>query len=588
MQTFGLRAVRATPRHPCDIMAIYHLSVKTISRSAGRTATAAAAYRAGVRITDERTGEIHDYGRKRGIESATLIVPDNAPEWARDRHLLWNAAEQAERRRNSTVAREFEIALPAELSPEGRAELAHDFARRIVKTHRCAADVCIHAPSRGGDQRNYHAHILLTTRRLGPDGLAEKTREMDDKTTGPELVKLWRETFAVLQNAWLQRAGLASRVDHRTLEAQRIERPATRHLGPAATGFERRTRRPSHRRSISSAPGRRQSLSLSRRVQGHETALIDAEKTIQGLSEELAAAQAEREWAAAEARAAREAAAREARRRAKAEEAERRARAERERIEAMSSQELASEIGRLRPGDPGRLVEADPVVIEAREAAERLSGLREEASNALALAERQEAAWRLQHAYRARLHDSGVWRSDDLDDIEERREAAQARLQEVSPDLVRAKERLQHVRTVAQVRITDEQRPARERVAKLEELRQAKERQEKEQAWWREQEAIRQAQERQAQAERQQVAREFVSLALKRQLKANGYWDGGTKWEAAPRTLQKVVEDFNGASESERQGVVDLICNNPEVSRQVGELLADRQWTLDQDRGLSM
>ena len=143
MQTGGLRAVRATPRHPCDTMAIFHLSVKTISRSAGRTATAAAAYRAGARITDERTGEIHDYGRKRGIESATLIVPDNAPEWARDRHLLWNAAEQAERRRNSTVAREFEIALPAELSPEGRAELAHDFARRIVKTHRCAADVCI-------------------------------------------------------------------------------------------------------------------------------------------------------------------------------------------------------------------------------------------------------------------------------------------------------------------------------------------------------------------------------------------------------------------------------------------------------------
>ena len=88
MQTGGLRAVRATPRHPCDTMAIFHLSVKTISRSTGRTATAAAAYRAGARITDERTGEIHDYGRKRGIESATLIVPDNAPEWARDRHLL--------------------------------------------------------------------------------------------------------------------------------------------------------------------------------------------------------------------------------------------------------------------------------------------------------------------------------------------------------------------------------------------------------------------------------------------------------------------------------------------------------------------
>ena len=99
-------------------MAIFHLSVKTVSRSAGRSATAAAAYRAGVKITDERTGEIHDYTRKGGVESAAVILPDNAPEWARDRAQLWNAAEQAEKRKNSTVAREFEIALPAELSPQ--------------------------------------------------------------------------------------------------------------------------------------------------------------------------------------------------------------------------------------------------------------------------------------------------------------------------------------------------------------------------------------------------------------------------------------------------------------------------------------
>ncbi len=98
-------------------MAIFHLSVKTISRSAGRSATAAAAYRVGVEITDERTGEIHDYRRKGGVESAAVILPDNAPEWARDRAQLWNAAEQAEKRKNSTVAREFVIARPAELSP---------------------------------------------------------------------------------------------------------------------------------------------------------------------------------------------------------------------------------------------------------------------------------------------------------------------------------------------------------------------------------------------------------------------------------------------------------------------------------------
>jgi Ni/Co efflux regulator RcnB len=96
-------------------MASYHLSAKTISRSHGRSATGAAAYRSGARIDDERTGMIHDYRRRRGVEASLLIIPDNAPDWASDRARLWNAAEQAETRKNSTVAREFEIALPAEL-----------------------------------------------------------------------------------------------------------------------------------------------------------------------------------------------------------------------------------------------------------------------------------------------------------------------------------------------------------------------------------------------------------------------------------------------------------------------------------------
>ncbi|HAZ60146.1 MAG TPA: conjugal transfer protein TraA, partial [Gammaproteobacteria bacterium] len=99
-------------------MASFHLAVKTIGRSAGRSATAAAAYRAGVEITDERTGLVHDYTRKQGVEHSALVVPADAPAWANDRAALWNAAEQAETRKNSTVAREYEIALPAELSAE--------------------------------------------------------------------------------------------------------------------------------------------------------------------------------------------------------------------------------------------------------------------------------------------------------------------------------------------------------------------------------------------------------------------------------------------------------------------------------------
>ena len=227
-------------------MAIFHLSVKTVSRSAGRSATAAAAYRAGVEIADERTGEIHDYTRKGGVESAVLVLPDGAPEWAADRAALWNAAEQAETRKNSTVAREFEIALPSELSPDERQRLAHDLAREIVGRHGCAADVAIHAPGKEGDNRNHHAHILCSTRRLTPEGFSEKTRELDDLKTGE--VKRWRERFASLQNERLRENGIDARVDHRTLEAQGIEREPTRHLGPSATGFERRTGEPSRKR----------------------------------------------------------------------------------------------------------------------------------------------------------------------------------------------------------------------------------------------------------------------------------------------------------------------------------------------------
>jgi len=227
-------------------MPIYHLSVKTISRSAGRSATAAAAYRAADVITDKRTGEQHDYRRKEGVISTALLLPDAAPEWAVDRSELWNAAEAAEVRKNSTVAREFEIALPSELTAYQRARLAYDFAYELVERHQCAADVAIHAPGREGDNRNHHAHILLTTRRLGADGFTEKTRELDDLKTG-EVVR-WRERYAELQNERLQAAGVAERVDHRTLEAQGIEREPTKHLGPTATAIERKSGQPSRKR----------------------------------------------------------------------------------------------------------------------------------------------------------------------------------------------------------------------------------------------------------------------------------------------------------------------------------------------------
>lgn len=221
-------------------MAIYHLSVKTVSRSDGRSATAAAAYRAGAQIVDERTGEVHDYRRKKGIVSATLFVPEDAPGWASERAELWNKAEESEKRKNSTVAREFEVALPEELTTAQRQELAHALAVELVKHHGCAVDVAVHEPGKEGDTRNHHAHILCTTRRLGPSGFGDKTRELDDRATGAAEVTRWRERWAELTNAALAKAGHEARIDHRTLKAQGIDREPTEHLGPSATAIERR------------------------------------------------------------------------------------------------------------------------------------------------------------------------------------------------------------------------------------------------------------------------------------------------------------------------------------------------------------
>ena len=229
-------------------MAIYHLSVKAVSRSAGRSATAAAAYRAGCEIADERTGEIHDYRRKAGVESADIVLPDGAPEWATDRAKLWNAAELAEKRKDACVAREFEVALPAELSPSERRRLALDFAKDMANREGCAVDVAIHAPGREGDNRNHHAHILRTTRKVEADGLGAKLdTEKAGRKRGDDLEAV-RARWAELTNERLRENGIEARVDHRSLEAQGIDREPTRHLGPAATGYERRTGEPSRKR----------------------------------------------------------------------------------------------------------------------------------------------------------------------------------------------------------------------------------------------------------------------------------------------------------------------------------------------------
>lgn len=220
-------------------MAIYHLSIKPISRSKGRSAVAAIAYRVAEMIKDERTGEIHDYTRKQGVEDSFIITPKGA-EWAQDRLSLWNAAEAAEKRSNARVAREYEIALPSELDMKERRALAETFAKSLSERYGVAADVAIHAPHRDGDQRNYHAHIMTTTREVSRWGLGNKTRILDDRETGPQEVEAVREIFSNQVNQALERKNIEQRVDHRSLERQGIDRVATIHQGVEVTQIERR------------------------------------------------------------------------------------------------------------------------------------------------------------------------------------------------------------------------------------------------------------------------------------------------------------------------------------------------------------
>ena len=162
-------------------IAIFHATTKPLGRSTGRSSVAAAAYRAGVKLEDRRTAMVFDFTRRSGVVAAAIIAPADAGQFASDRAALWNAAEQAEKRKDSRTAREWVLALPDELDAEQRAKLARAFAGELVNRYGVAADVAIHAPSRGGDERNHHAHILCTTRVIAGETLGEKSElELSD------------------------------------------------------------------------------------------------------------------------------------------------------------------------------------------------------------------------------------------------------------------------------------------------------------------------------------------------------------------------------------------------------------------------
>jgi hypothetical protein len=232
-------------------VAVYSASVKVVSRSSGRSATAAAAYRIAEKITDHRTGEIHDFTRKHGVQGVSMHLPFGLPLMTSE--ALWNAAEFAEKRKNSTVARELLVALPFELMSDQRMTLANSIAIELVERYQVATQVAVHLPDRDGDNRNHHAHILFSTRRLTLAGFGEKTRELDDLKSGPAEVLWVREMVERCTNKALADAGHNVRVDHRSLADQRtvameagnlalayvLDRAPTVHEGPRVTQIRR-------------------------------------------------------------------------------------------------------------------------------------------------------------------------------------------------------------------------------------------------------------------------------------------------------------------------------------------------------------
>jgi ATP-dependent exoDNAse (exonuclease V) alpha subunit len=217
-------------------VAIFWLQISSVQRSAGRRATASAAYRAGERLRDERSGEIHNHTRRRDVLHTEIFLPAQFEgaemAWARNRERLWNTAEHTEKRYNARVAREFQVSLPAELDPTQRLTLARAFAGEIAERYRVAVDLAVHAPRPGSDPRHFHAHLLMTTREVTPLGLGAKTglelsgrerrrRELPDHRQ--EFIQM-RERWATLTNQALRDAHLDVRVDHRSLAAQGIDR----------------------------------------------------------------------------------------------------------------------------------------------------------------------------------------------------------------------------------------------------------------------------------------------------------------------------------------------------------------------------
>lgn len=237
-------------------MAIYHFSAKVISRSTGRSAVAAAAYRSASRLFDERTEQPFDYSRKSGVLHSEVLLPNGAPERWSDRQALWNEVEWDEKRKDAQLAREIEFALPREMKPEDAIELARAFVEREFVRRGMVADLNVHCDIGDDGLPRPHAHVMLALREVGADGFGAKARDWNSTA----LLEHWREAWAEHVNVRLAELDHDVRIDHRSLKDQGIDLEPQFKIGPAAARFEARGRaseRADQHRDISRRNGER-------------------------------------------------------------------------------------------------------------------------------------------------------------------------------------------------------------------------------------------------------------------------------------------------------------------------------------------
>jgi hypothetical protein len=283
-------------------MAIYHCHCKIISRGQGRSAVGAAAYRSGEKLKNEYDGIEHDYTKKGGVAYSEIMLCENAPKEYQDRATLWNAVEQAEKGSRAQLAREYEVALPVELSREEQIQLVRDFAKENFVDKGMCVDFSIHDKEDG----NPHAHIMLTTRPIEKDGTwgakatneyvldknGERILQKIDKqnrkiykrvkieTTDwntKEFLQRSRESWAEKVNQELEKKSLPQRIDHRSFKEQGIEKIPTQHIGVSANAMEKRgieSQRGNENREIKKANGQIQTIEILEKQTQKEIAFI--------------------------------------------------------------------------------------------------------------------------------------------------------------------------------------------------------------------------------------------------------------------------------------------------------------------------